>query len=110
MKRRTFITLVAGSAASPLVARAEQPAKMKRMAMVSASYPTATMVPSFDRFYRALFDEIGRLGFVEGKNLVVERYSGGGQVDGLANLAHDIVESHPDVIYAFDAPIGLETK
>ena len=78
MKRRTFITLISGAAAWPLVARAQQRAKMKRIAIVSPSEPVANMVASHDRFYGAFFDEVGRLGFVEGKNLVVDRYSAGG--------------------------------
>ena len=77
MKRREFITLIGGAAASPLVARAQQPAKMKRIAMVSPSEPVANMVASYHRFYHAFFDELSRLGFVEGRSLVVERYSAG---------------------------------
>src|SRR5712664_2620699 len=74
MRRREFIRLIGGAAASPLAARAQQPAKMKRIAMVSPSERVADMVPNFHRFYRAFFDELSRLGYPEGKSLVVERY------------------------------------
>jgi putative ABC transport system substrate-binding protein len=110
MQRRQFITLVSGAAALPLAARAQQPAKMKRIAMVHGSERVTNMVASYHRFYRAFFDQVSRLGFVEGKNLVVERYSAGGQFDRFTQLAHDIVDTHPDVIYALDAPLGLEFK
>jgi hypothetical protein len=91
MKRREFITLLGGAAALPLTARAQQPAKMKRIAMVHPSDPIADMVASYRRSYRGFFDELSHLDFVEGKNLVVERYSAGGQFDRIAQLARDVV-------------------
>jgi putative tryptophan/tyrosine transport system substrate-binding protein len=85
MKRREFITLIGGVAVSPFVARAQQPVKMKRIAMVHSSESVANMVASYHRFYRAFFDEVSRFGFVEGKSLVVERYSAGGNLTALLN-------------------------
>jgi len=110
MKRREFIILIGGAAASPLIARAQQPAKMKRIAMVHPSEPVANLVTSYSRFYRAFFDEVSRLGFVEGKNLVVERYSGGGQPNRLAQLARDVVETRPDAIFAIEGTLSLAFK
>jgi putative tryptophan/tyrosine transport system substrate-binding protein len=80
MKRRQFITLLGGAAAMwPVAARAQQPAKVHRIAIVSPSVPVADMSETGDHpGYVALFKELRRLGNVEGRNLVVERYSAEG--------------------------------
>src|ERR1700676_2386915 len=100
MKRREFITLIGGAAASVYTARAQQRAKMKRIAMVHPTEPVANMVASNHRFYGAFFEELGRAGYLEGKNLVVERYSAAGQPDRFAPLAREVADTHPDAIYA----------
>jgi putative tryptophan/tyrosine transport system substrate-binding protein len=110
MKRREFITLVGGATASPFVARAQQPAKMKRIAIVHPSDPVADMVASYRRSYSGFFDELSRLGFIDGKNLVVERYSAGGQRDRYAQLARDVVDTHPDAIFSMEGGLGLAFK
>src|SRR5262245_46431937 len=48
--------------------------------------------------YKVYFEELNRLGFVEGKNLIVERYSALGQPSRIADLAREIIASRPDVI------------
>jgi putative ABC transport system substrate-binding protein len=118
MKRREFITLIGGTVAAwPLVALAQQRAKMKRIAMVSHSDPVAVMVASNGgllmgrwRMFGAFFDEVSRAGYVEGKNLVVERYSAAGQPDRFAPLAREVVETRPDAIYAISSFIALAFK
>jgi putative ABC transport system substrate-binding protein len=110
MKRREFITLLGGAVALPIAAQAQQPAKMKRIAVVHTSEPVANMVASYDRTYRAFFDEVSRLGFVEGKNLVVERYSAGGQPDRYGQLVRDVVDTHPDAILSGESVLGLAFK
>jgi putative ABC transport system substrate-binding protein len=109
MRRREFITLIGGAAALPLTARAQQPTKIKRIAMVASSEPVANMVAS-NLLYHAFFDELSRLGFVEGKNLVVERYSALGQPDRYAELARDVVDTNPGAIYALEPPLAYEFK
>jgi putative tryptophan/tyrosine transport system substrate-binding protein len=108
--RRELITVLGCAASWPLAARAQQPAKMKRIAMVHPSEPVANMVASYHRFYRAFFDELSGHGFVEGKNLVVERYSALGQPDRYAQLAREVVDTRPDAIYALEATLGLAFK
>src|SRR5882672_5371958 len=111
MQRREFITLFGGTVATwPLAARAQQPAKMKRIAIVSASAKVSEIRVSGGPYYRAFFEELGRLGYVEGQNLGVERYSGEGQPERYAELARDVVSTHPDLILVGGARLSLDFK
>ncbi len=91
MKRREFITLVGGAAAWPLAARAQQPANAHRIAVVRPSGSVADMTEAGGNpSYRALFNELRRLGYVERQNLIVERYSGEGHQERYAELAREV--------------------
>jgi putative ABC transport system substrate-binding protein len=48
--------------------------------------------------WSALFKELRRLGYVEGENLIVERYSTGDQEERSGELAREVVRTRPDVI------------
>jgi len=74
MKRREFIALVAGTVARPRAALTQQPTKVYRIAVVHPSLPVSQMTETSDLPYGALFQELRLLGYVEGQNLVVERY------------------------------------
>ena len=66
MKRRDFIKLLGGAAATwPLVARAQEPGRIYRVGGLHAS-------PRDAPYHLALFDELRRLGFIDGQNLVVD--------------------------------------
>ena len=66
MKRREFITLLGGAAAmGPLTVRAQQPGRRYRLGILHNQGPQSPMFPPF-------YDELRRLGFVEGQNLIVE--------------------------------------
>src|SRR5215468_5279725 len=66
MRRREFITLLGGVAAAwPLVARGQEPGRIYRLGWLSTS-------PHDAPHYLALFDEMRRLGFIEGQNLVID--------------------------------------
>src|SRR6266550_3800344 len=111
MRRRDFITLFGGTAATwPLAARAQQPAKMKRIALVSPATKIGDMGVNRNRYYRLFFEELGRLGYVEGQNLVVERYSGEGRTEHYADLARDVVNTHPDLIFCISYRLALNLK
>jgi putative ABC transport system substrate-binding protein len=104
MKRRVFIALVAGAVARPRAALSQQPTKVYRIAIVHPSRPVAQMTETGSLpVWRALFQELRQLGYVEGQNLVVERYSGEGRVQNYARLAHDVVDLKPDLILAMSS-------
>lgn len=96
MRRREFVLLAGAGIALPLAARAQQPAKQHRIALVAGASPVDQFnsVPSF----QALFGELRRLGYVEGHNLIVERYSAEGHRERYADIARQVVASTPDVI------------
>jgi putative ABC transport system substrate-binding protein len=54
---------------------------------------------SDNRYYRALFEELRRLGHVEGQNLNVEKYGIEQNSSGPVALAADVIRSNPDVVY-----------
>jgi putative ABC transport system substrate-binding protein len=110
VKRREFMGLVGSAAALPFAARAQQPAKMKRIAFVSPSAQDSEISVSGRPYYRAFFEELSRLGYVEGQNLVVERYSGEGRPERYAELARDAVNTHPDLIFAAMGRLALLCK
>jgi putative tryptophan/tyrosine transport system substrate-binding protein len=109
MRRREFIGLIGGVAAWPVAARAQQSTKVKRVAFVIPAGKASDVAPS-STLYRAFFEELNRLGYVQGQNLIIERYSGEGQVDHYSELARNVVSTNPDVIYALSNILVLAFK
>ena len=73
MDRRTFVQCFAGIFVAPLVVDAQAPAKAYRVGWLSVTTPTTTRF-LFDPFKK----ELNALGYVEGKNLVLDfRYAEG---------------------------------
>jgi len=99
MKRRTFLSgLLLASAAR--LALAQTSPKIYRIAMVHPSRPTAMLTEDGGLPAPAAFlKELRQLAYIEGGNLRVERYSGEGRTEHYADLARDVVLSHPDLIF-----------
>ena len=108
MRRRDFtIGFLLASAAQSV--RAQERVKQHRIAIV-ASRPVALIDDPENLFFGAFFEELRRLGDIEGQNLTVERYSGGGRPAGYADLAHQVVSGKPDVIVAGTNPIAAAVR
>jgi putative ABC transport system substrate-binding protein len=98
MRRRDFL-------GGPLLvftvgrSHAQHAAKLHRMALISPAVSVSDMSLTGLDHYVALFSELRRLGYIEGDNLLVERYSGEGRTENYAELARQIVRSQPDMIF-----------
>src|SRR5262245_50036330 len=109
MRRREFTAgLLLAAAAWPV--RAQQRA-VPRMAMFHPAIPTTLLTETGGgTAWRAFFGELRRLGYVEGQNLVIERYSAEGHHERYADIAQQIVASNPNVIVTGTNPVVLAFK
>jgi putative tryptophan/tyrosine transport system substrate-binding protein len=99
MRRRTFIAGLGSAAAWPLVARGQQAGKVYRVAWVTPSAPVADLTENSSMKAVGAFPlELRKLGYIEGQNLIMDRYSGQGRPEGYGELARVVVASKPDVI------------
>jgi putative tryptophan/tyrosine transport system substrate-binding protein len=99
MKRRNFVAGVLLAVTIPY-AQAQQRSKVYRLAIASPTTPITEMnEASGHPVHQPLFEELKRLGYVEGHNVVVERYSGEGRTENYPELARRVVSSMPDLIF-----------
>jgi len=102
MRRRQFITLIGGAAAWPLAARA-QTAKVARIGYLV----TGALESPETRINRDAFRQgINELGYVEGRNIVIEYRSADGKIERLPGLATELVGLKVDLINALSTPAG----
>src|ERR1700751_3530996 len=108
MNRRAFI---AGAAAVWPVGARGQPATVQRIALFHPAIPTTLLTEQGGgSAWRAFFGELRRLGYVEGQNLIIERYSAEGHHERYADLARQVVTPNPDVIVTGTNPVVIVFK
>jgi ABC-type uncharacterized transport system substrate-binding protein len=98
MRRRTFIALLGGAAAWPLVARAQRSGKMARLGYLSTANPRSVA------FFRAFEERLRDFGYIDGQSIVIEYREAEGDVDKLPDLAADLVRRDVNVIVTATAP------
>ena len=93
MRRREFIKLLGGAAVAwPLSARAQEPGRTFRLGVLSA---TRLETPQNIAF----LDELAQFGFVQNKNLIVERRGVAVPFERFPQAAREIVESGVDAVF-----------
>jgi putative tryptophan/tyrosine transport system substrate-binding protein len=94
MRRREFITLIAGATAWPLPARAQQPAMpLVGFLHIATAEGTAHSVLGFQR-------GLAEAGYVEGKNVTVEYHFANFKPELMSEAAADLVRRNVSVIFA----------
>jgi putative ABC transport system substrate-binding protein len=94
VRRREFITLLGGAAAWPLTARAQQlPDKIYRIGFL-ANDPAIPTQPAGQAF----LDGLRQSGFIEGKNIIIERRFAEGRLDRYAELVAELIRLEVDVL------------
>jgi len=103
MRRREFIRLLGGGAATwPLATFAQQAEQKKRIAVLMAWSETRGEFHSWvTTFLRAL----AQLGWADGDNVQIDVHWGEGDPERIQTLAKQIVDARPDVIFASTTPV-----
>ena len=102
MKRREFISLLGGAAATwPLVARAQQSGRMPRVAVLMA---TAESDPEIKARVHAFRQRLQELGWTDGRNIRIDYRFAAGDPTRLQAYAAELVGLAPDVIFLSSPP------
>src|SRR5260370_13770651 len=95
--RRRVLLLTAGVfLTAPTFGIAQQDTKVRRIGFLGARSRSTPSNP--DVYYDAFVQGMRELGYVEGKNLVIEWRFADGNYDRLPNLAGELVRSNVDVL------------
>ena len=104
MRRREFIfgaaaTLGCVAGTWPVVGRAQQ----------GKNWRIGVLIPGFltgptHNLLEVLRHQLDDLGYIEGKNLIIDRRAAEGRNDRLPALANELIAFHPDVIVAVGTP------
>jgi putative ABC transport system substrate-binding protein len=108
MRRREFITLLGGAVAAwPLAAGAQQGPKVARIGLLTeGSLENPSVRANFD----AIRQELGQLGYVEGKNITFEERGADAMGERLPAMAAELVRLRVDVIVVLATQAGRAAK
>ena len=98
MRRREFIGMLGGATAWPLAAWAQQPERMRRIAVLMT---IAAEDPEAQSRLATLRARLEQLGWTDRRNVQIETRFGGGDPERIGRFAAELVALAPDVIVAY---------
>jgi putative ABC transport system substrate-binding protein len=97
MRRREFITILGSAASWPLLARAQQAERMRRIGMLM---PSAADDPRVRTRIAVFLHELQELSWTDGRNVRIDYCWSGGRRDRVRECAVELAATAPDVILA----------
>src|SRR5271169_4879579 len=101
MRRREFIAGIGSAAAWPMVARAQQGERVRRISVLMSldeNDPTATIL------FSAFIQSLAGMGWTDGRNVRVDLRWAGPNINRIRALARELVGLQPDIILASSTP------
>ena len=113
MDRRAFISgITLGLLAAPLAAEAQEAGKVYRVGLIFPSPPVSEMAgpEPVNNGARAFVRGLRTLGYVEGRNLILERRSAEGRFERFAPIVAELVGLNVDVIVVSTTPLAQRAR
>jgi putative ABC transport system substrate-binding protein len=106
MRRREFITILGGAAATwPLAARAQQARKLPTIGFLGSSTPTAQ-----SRWIAAFVQRLHELGWIEGRTIAIEYRYAEGRTERYTEIAAEFVRLKVDAIVTYGTLASATAK
>ena len=101
MRRREFITFAGGAASWPLVVLAQQSERIRHIGILMAFSESDPEAQSWAAGFR---EELGKLGWTEGRNVQFDTHWATADVESLRRSAKQLVALQPDLILTGSTP------
>jgi ABC-type uncharacterized transport system substrate-binding protein len=105
MRRREFIAVLCGVAASPLAAAAQTLSKIPRVGYIATSNPVVG-----GHIFEAFRQGLRELGYVEGQTVTLETRWAEGHLERFPELIAELVRLKVDVLVVGNSPAALAAK
>jgi putative ABC transport system substrate-binding protein len=107
MRRREFIAGLGSAAMWPVVARAQQPERVRRIGVLHSGDEKD---PVWKRLDSAFTQALADLGWIDGRNVRMDLLWGGGDANRIGALARELLGLQPDIIVTNGTPATLAVQ